>query len=368
MRADQRQSERQLEGGSRSTSLVIGAGAVLVAGGLLWAPILYGAQRPEEAERGVVARIDGQEILQEELEAEAASQLDQLDLQRLQCETNTERERHEVLTSAMELVVRRRLLEMEASERGVERSEVEAEIQDAVGEITPDDIDSWWEENGERVRQPKEEVEDQIRQLLLRQQQSKVENEFFEELKTRRKVAYLLEPFRLEIAFEGHPFVGPADAQVTIVEFSDFECPYCKRVLPAIDEVKRKFGDQVRLVFRQFPLSIHANAEKAAEASLCARDQGKFWEMHDLMFEEQRKLKVADLKDKAGRLDLDQDAFDECLDTGRHAEEVKRDVREGSIAGVTGTPAMFVNGRLVSGAVPYEDIAKVINEEIDRAD
>ena len=172
---------------------------------------------------------------------------------------------------------------------------------------------------------------------------------------------------RVEVESEGYPAQGPADAPVTIVEFSDFECPFCSRVVPTLERVKEEYGDKVRLVFRHFPLSMHPNAPKAAEASMCAHDQGKFWQMHDLMFEEQKQLSVVDLKSKAERLELDTEQFNQCLDSDKYADEVQQDMQAGQQAGVTGTPAMFVNGRLVSGAVPFEQIAPVIDSELARA-
>ena len=149
---------------------------------------------------------------------------------------------------------------------------------------------------------------------------------------------------------------GP-DAPVTIVEFSDFQCPYCQRLAPTMDQVKSNYGDKVRLVFRQFPLPFHDDAQKAAEASLCAEDEGKFWQMHDAMFEDIRALGVAELKKTAGELELNQESFDECLDSGKYAAQVAQDTREGRAAGVSGTPAMFINGRFVSGAVSYDQLA-----------
>jgi protein-disulfide isomerase len=154
---------------------------------------------------------------------------------------------------------------------------------------------------------------------------------------------------------------------VTIVEFSDFECPYCSRVVPSLDQVVAKYEDSVRLVFRQFPLtSIHAQAQKAAEASLCADEQGRFWDMHDAMFAQQKELAVPQLKELAASLELDGEAFAECLDSSKFAAQVAADLRAGQAAGVSGTPAMFINGRFVNGAVPYETLAAIIDEELAR--
>ena len=142
------------------------------------------------------------------------------------------------------------------------------------------------------------------------------------------------------------------------MEFADFECPYCVRIVSSLKRLEETYGDNVRLVFRQFPLSsIHRHAQKAAEASLCADEQGKFWEMHDVMFEEQGTLGLTDLKEKAARLGLDSERFDACLDSSKYAARVAADFDAARRLGLTGTPAMFINGRFLSGAQPYELIA-----------
>jgi protein-disulfide isomerase len=175
----------------------------------------------------------------------------------------------------------------------------------------------------------------------------------------------LLEPPRTQVAATG-PSKGPDNAPITIVEFSDFECPFCSRVNPTLAQVQQNYGDKVRIVFRQFPLAMHPNAQKAAEASLCAHDQGKFWQMHDLMFAQQKELGVDQLKAKASQLGLDTESFNQCLDSGEYADQVRTDMADGTAAGVSGTPAMFVNGVPISGAVPYEQVAAMIDDELDR--
>ena len=168
---------------------------------------------------------------------------------------------------------------------------------------------------------------------------------------------------------EGAPTAGKAGAAVTVVEFSDFQCPFCARFVPTLQRIKQDFGDRVEVVYRQFPLvSIHPNAFKAAEASLCASEQGKFWEIHDMMFAEQDRLSVRELKQMPGRLGMNQSKFDACLDSGQYVEQVQNDLAEGNRAGITGTPAVFVNGiELEGGAVSYEEAAQAIERELARA-
>jgi protein-disulfide isomerase len=153
---------------------------------------------------------------------------------------------------------------------------------------------------------------------------------------------------------------------VTIVEFSDFQCPYCSRLTPTLEQVMSKYGNKVRIVFRQFPLPIHDKAAKAAEAALCANEQGKFWEMHDAMFKDQGGLAVDGLKTKAATLGLNAQSFNSCLDSGKETPAVQADLKAGQQAGVQGTPAMFVNGRFINGAQPYETIAGIIDDELKR--
>lgn len=162
-------------------------------------------------------------------------------------------------------------------------------------------------------------------------------------------------------------FAGDPMARGGMVHSAVLLCPFCARLQPTLDEARNRYGDRLRFVYRHFPLSsIHPHAWKAAEASLCAHDQGRFWEMHDLLFAEQDSLGIVALNEKAARLGLDAEAFDVCLDSRQHHETVLADVLDGEALGVTGTPTMFINGRLVSGAVPIEELAAVIDDELRR--
>jgi protein-disulfide isomerase len=178
-----------------------------------------------------------------------------------------------------------------------------------------------------------------------------------------------MEPARIDVATEGRPSRGAADAPVTIVAFSDFQCPYCATLFSTLKEIEKNYKDQVRIVYLQFPLSqIHPYAEKAAEASLCANEQNQYWQMHDAMFADQAKLGVDQLRQKAEKLSLDMAAFNACLDSSKYASAIRADIAEGVKAGVKGTPAFFVNGRFYSGSLPYDEIRKVVEEELHRAD
>jgi protein-disulfide isomerase len=159
----------------------------------------------------------------------------------------------------------------------------------------------------------------------------------------------------VEVSADDDPAIGPEDAPVTIIEFSDFQCPYCARFqTETLPQILSNYGDRVRFVYRDFPLvSLHANALKAAEASECADDQEAYWKYHDLLFQNQSALDDASLKNYAASLGLDTAAFNQCLDSDKYMSEVQKDEQDGITAGVQGTPAFFINGVLISGAQPY---------------
>jgi len=156
---------------------------------------------------------------------------------------------------------------------------------------------------------------------------------------------------------------GDFNAPITLVEFSDFECPFCGRHYPTLNKILDDYEGQVRLVYKQFPLTnIHPNAQKAAEASECAWEQGKFWEYHDKLFDNQAGgYSIDKFKTWATDLNLDSDQFNSCLDSGKYASKISADQQEGNTKGVQGTPATFVNGQLVSGALPYENFKQIID-------
>ena len=164
------------------------------------------------------------------------------------------------------------------------------------------------------------------------------------------------------------PVLGNEDAKLTIVEFSDFQCPFCKRArddaVKQIEEQYIKTG-KVKFVYRDFPLtSIHPMAQKSAEAAECADDQGKFWEYHDLIFEKQAGLSITSLKQWAGELGLNENDFNKCLDSGKYAKDIQADSSYGQSIGVSGTPSFFVNGKQLVGAQPYSAFQAAIDAEL----
>ena len=348
------------------------AGALrrLAVGLPLAAVLLVAAALPLAAEDEVdtvVASIGAESIGRAELLAAAAPALEQNDLTRLRCESDAYRGRHEALQSVLRQLVRERLLALESARTGAPRAALEAGIQQAAQPVGQAEIEAFYLQNQERIPYPLAQVAGQIRSHLEEQALHRTEDQFYAGLEQRFDAQFRLGPLRFAVAAGNFAALGPEDAPVTIVEFSDFQCPFCAHLLPTLERAKRDYAGKLRIVYRHFPLAaIHPHAQKAAEASLCAREQGKFWELHDLMFAEQDTLEVPDLKEKARRLGLDGAAFDRCLDSDRYYAAVRADLRAGTAAGVSGTPALFVNGRALGGAVPFESLAAVIDEELAR--
>ncbi|MEM7349831.1 MAG: thioredoxin domain-containing protein [Acidobacteriota bacterium] len=307
-----------------------------------------------------VAEIDGKAILMSELETAAAAQLQELD-----------RQRHQALEAGLTQLVDARLLEMEAERREVSVAELlKTEVESKVEAVSEADIDAFYTQNQARIQRSKDDVAGQIRDLLTQQRSGPVRQDFVASLRQRYGVAIHLEPFRLEIDSSEAPFKGPRDAAVTVRIHSDFQCPYCAKLLPSMARLEETYSDRVRFAFHQLPLrNIHPQAQKAAEASLCAEAQDQFWPMHDAIFANAKEMTVADLKKRAQEIGLDTEAFDTCLDSGAKVDAVQRDVDAAASIGLGGTPAIYVNGRpvaLLRGADPFDLVAKVIEDEMGR--
>jgi protein-disulfide isomerase len=208
-----------------------------------------------------------------------------------------------------------------------------------------------------------------ISRFLEDQQRTAARQALVADLRTEGpELRVMIDPPRHEVALAPtDPSLGPAAAAVTIVEFSDFQCPFCQQVAPTLKRVRETYGDQVRIVWKDFPLTqIHPQAFKAGEAAHCAAEQDKFWEYHDRLFANQQALQPGDLKTYAADLGLDTAAFNECVDGSRYGNRVSEGVAQGSRLGVNSTPTVYINGRILAGAHPYETFAAIIDEELSR--
>jgi protein-disulfide isomerase len=315
------------------------------------APAAAGGENPGQA----IASYSGGTITLKQVDEKISGQLKQMDKKKLELRQQT-----------AEQMVLEALVKAEAAKAGqTDEQWLKANIESKIPPPSDAEILKVFEEN--KARMPPgstvESMREQIIGFLQQDQRREAAGKLFDEIKTKANYKLLLEEPRVQVAAVG-PARGPDSAPITIVEFSDFECPFCSRAEESVSAVMEKYAGKVKLVFRHFPLSFHANAQKAAEASACANDQGKFWEMHKQLFANQKALTVPELKSHAASVGLDKAKFDECLDSGKHAELVKKDMEAGAEAGVSGTPAFFINGKLLSGALPASEFEKVIDAEL----
>lgn len=310
----------------------------------------------------VLATVGGESVRLDDLPASARDQLGQL-------ENSYRQQKYAILKGAVDEAVANQMLTAEAQEQGTTVAELIAAETAPLLPPTDAEIETWYSENRARLGgRSLDQVREQIREHLQTTRAEEQSEALDRRLREKYDVHVHLEPFRVALDNQGSPALGPDDADVTLVEFSDFECPFCSRFFPTLKRLEEDYADRVRIVYRQFPIpSLHPNAFKAAEASLCAHEQGEFWAYHDVLFQEQDRLAVRDLKEKAGRLGLDRGDFDRCLDTGRYVERVQDDIAEGQASGVSGTPALFVNGiPIPGGAVGYEVVAAALDAELAR--
>lgn len=234
--------------------------------------------------------------------------------------------------------------------------------------VSEADIAAFYEENKDRANgRTLEQLKAEIRPFLESRRELQARAMLVEELKAKsgNAVKVTLDPPRYNVPLvASDPVRGSASAPVTIVEFSDYQCPFCARVNPTLDRVRQTYGDRVRIIFKDYPLPNHPEAPKAAEAARCAGDQGKYWELHDLMFANQRSLQVPMLKQHARAVGIEGTAFDACLDSGKYTKAVQDGADLGNRMGVNSTPTLYVNGRPLIGAQPFEAFKQVIDEEL----
>jgi protein-disulfide isomerase len=270
--------------------------------------------------------------------------------------------------AAIDEIVANRLMDAEAKARGIDRATlVEREIAAKAPTPTEADITAWYQANPARVQGATlDQVRAPIKQLLIQERMDTARAALIATLKDRTKVTVALEPPRVEVADGGRPVRGSKTAPVEVIEFSDFQCPFCQRANPTVEQVVRTYGDRIKFVYRHYPLPNHPNARPAAEAAACAEAQGKFWEYHDRLFANPTKLSDADLKQHAVAIGLDASQFNTCVDTHQTKAGVDTDIKAADAAGVSGTPAFFINGRSVEGAQPFEVLKSVIDEELAR--
>jgi protein-disulfide isomerase len=274
--------------------------------------------------------------------------------------------------AALDAIIAEMLLTEAGKKKGMTAAAYELEeVGKRIKPVTDAEVVAFYQANVNQMQGRSLEVmAPAINRYLTEQQRDTARTALIAELrKAGPEVRVLIDPPRRKVEVEAtDPSLGRASAPVTLIEFSDFQCPFCQRVEPTLKRLRETYGDKVRIVWKDFPLTqIHPQAFKAGEAAHCAGDQGKYWEYHDRLFANQQLLQPEDLKKHASDLGLDAAAFGSCLDSSKYGERVRNGVAEGTRLGVNSTPTIYINGRMLSGAQPYETFVSVIDEELSRA-
>jgi predicted DsbA family dithiol-disulfide isomerase len=302
-----------------------------------------------------LATVDGQPITDEDLTPYVAGQLRPL-----------REQEYQVKKKALDSLISQKLVEAEAKKKGVSTEKLyEQEVDAKVPEATDAELNAIYAVQKEQINRPFEEVKSQLHQNLKRAKIQQARQEYSAHLREHAKIAVLLSPPRAQVGFDPARVRGNLKARVGIVEFSDFQCPFCGQVQATLKNVLAKHQDTVALAFRDMPVTqIHPQAQQAAEAARCAGEQGKFWEYHDLLFSDQGGLDRNGLAAKAAKLQLDSKQFEGCLTSEKYKAQIQQDNQEGMRAGVSGTPGFFINGIFISGAQPESAFEKIIQDQL----
>jgi predicted DsbA family dithiol-disulfide isomerase len=302
------------------------------------------------------AEVDGAPITRAELDGKIEGGL-----------ARVRQEEYDLRREALDKLIAERLIDAEAARRGISREELlRQEVDAKVTAPAATQVESIYDKNRERFSgQGREQALTRIRELLRDRAKTERRAAFEQELRGRARVTTHLEPPRgkAEIPTDA-PATGPAGAKVTIIEYTDYQCPFCHRAQSVMDELLSRYAGKVRLVHMDFPLEGHPGAVPAARAARCAGEQGRFWEYHHSLMTVRGALDDADLKSRATALHLDAGPFGACVASGRHDAAIQAQLEHGTEVGVTGTPAYFINGRMLVGARPFEDFAQVIDAEL----
>ncbi|MEB2283899.1 MAG: hypothetical protein B6D46_08545 [Polyangiaceae bacterium UTPRO1] len=330
-----------------------------MAGSALLVGMMIGTTPWIAAADDTLATVGAKTFTRSEIEARVKPKLIELEAQK-----------YEILREGLDEAIAEELFKLEAAARKITPEQLEEdEIAKKIPAPSDAEIQKVYDDNKEDLQgQTLEQMKPQIVEYLKAEKEQARRTAFIQELKAKYKTVDALKAPKVEVATAGRPERGGgAKAPVTIVEFSDYQCPFCKRGEDAVQKVVDTYGAKVRVVFRNYPLPFHERARPAAEAALCANAQGKFWEYNKKLFANQNALGDDNLKAYAKDLGLDPVKFDECYAKKPYAADIDRDLADGVMAGVNGTPAFFINGRALSGAQPFEKFKEIIDDELTSA-
>lgn len=258
------------------------------------------------------------------------------------------------------------LLERQAQKENVTVAQLLEKHVNATIAKDPDDAALRVYYEGIDTKESFEAVRDKIIDHIRQRRLAKAKTAYIEALRSQAKITLQVGAPRLQISLTNTPVRGVNAAPLTFVEYADYECPYCQQVQPVIEKVEAEFKGKIAFAYKDMPLPMHAHAQKAAEAALCAGVQNKYWEYHDLLLKT-KELEVSQLKASARRLGLEAAAFDKCLDSGERADAVRATLEEAERLGLQGTPGFFLNGRFFNGIMSYDQMRKIMEDELNRA-
>lgn len=307
---------------------------------------------------GIVAKIGGEDITEDALIGE--DKMDFFELKKREYELRMDR---------LKKLLTEKLVGVEAKKLGMSTDDyISKKILGADTKISDAEYNKFVAEKKIPPAQINPQIKERIYSFLQEQKKRDKTEEYVATLTKNMPVeVYFKKPkIQVNVDVGDAPVWGNSDAKVTIVEFSDFQCPFCSRAADTVGELKKKYGGKVKIAFRHFPLPMHAQARPAAEASMCVYDQNKdkFWKFHDLVFQNQQHLDAADLDKYAKQIGVDAKKFTECVTSKKFAAFVQKEMDYGNKVGVKSTPTFFINGELVSGALPLKDFSDIIDEEL----
>lgn len=288
-------------------------------------------------------------------------------LPQVQSQLNDMRQQeYELKRKALENAINKKLLRAEAKKRGITEEELlKKEVDSQVSEPTQEERDEAIADRIFGSNRPMNIAGDQIEKELKQDKLQQAREEYFQKLRQQAGVKIYLLPQPMEVGYDPSRVRGNPAAKITMVEFSDFQCPFCLQAYTTVKSILKKYDGKVKLAYRDLPLQpVPAGAPGSAEASRCAGEQGKFWEYHDLLFENQDAVGAEAFRDHAESLQLNIDEFKACLESGKFKPQVQQDFQEGIRLGITGTPAFFINGVMVKGAQPQPEFEEIIDAEL----
>ena len=318
--------------------------------------LIISSHRVNSEERRAAVLAGEIRVFEDELPAEAAGEVSQLKIRE-----------YEIKVRAYQNLLINRILEAEAKKRGLSLEKLlEDEGKARSQQPTEKDVAAYFEEKKANYEEPLEKIRERVKKDLATERLRDGQRQYIQETWRAAKVEVLLPLPRFSIAPDPQRMRGSASAPVQIVEFSDFQCPFCRRVQPTLNALLEKYGSQVALSFRDFPIiELHPMAHVSAQASRCALAQGKFWEYHNALFADPTpRPDRAKLAAHAAQIGLDAKSFESCLATGTHTKSVDEDLQIGLRAGVSSTPAFFINGIYLSGAQPQAEFERIIDREL----